>query len=120
VLKAGSLIGGNAPEDANGAGGGGGIYNNSGTVTLETGSRIAGNIATQGGGIYNDSGWVTLQADSRIDSNNADDGGGIYSFAGPVTLQTGALVCSNTPAHKQCSGAITGTCPFPAETCDSD
>jgi hypothetical protein len=94
ILEAGSLVGGDTPADANSTSvEGGGIYNfQGGTVTLQDGSRVAGNSAT-------------------------DEGGGIYN-ASTVILATNALVCDNTQGvGNQCGGPapVTGQCPNPSD-----
>ena len=78
---------------------GGGI-DNFGTLTLEAGSRVSGNVAGGGGGgIFNFSdGEVTLEAGSIVgganagDGNTADKGGGIFNnigFGATVTVGSG-------------------------------
>jgi hypothetical protein len=95
ILGAGSVIGGTTPAEANTARFGGGIFNGViGTVTLQDGSRVTGNIATTNGGGIDNSGTLTVAAQ--------------------------ALVCNNTPLENpddQCigPGSITGNCPNPAD-----
>jgi hypothetical protein len=76
----------------NSGGGGGGIYNYFGTLTL-TDTTVSHNIAGGGGGglynyfgggIYNFGGTLTLN-DSTVSDNTAAYGGGIYN-EGPLTL----------------------------------
>lgn len=103
-------------------GGGGGIYN-FGTLMLETGSIVGGDMAADansarvGGGIYNSFGEMTLQDGSRVTGNSAiENGGGIASFNSTETVGLGALICNNAPSDKQCAGSFTGpgACPNPS------
>ena len=53
---------------------GGGIYNDTGTLTL-TNSTLTANSAVFGGGLYNNGGIVTV-TNSTLSGNSASDGGG--------------------------------------------
>jgi hypothetical protein len=117
----GSLSGNTADE-------GGGVYVNSGKVTV-SGSTLSNNHARgsasndpgngDGGGIYNLNGTLTLQDDSNrnqtvLSGNTADgSGGAILNSSGSVTVSNGALsgnsalgTASNNPA----SGDGGGVC----------
>jgi hypothetical protein len=77
---------------------GGGIYNDSGVVTL-TDSTVSGNTASDGGGIFNVSGeffGVVELTNSTVSDNFASEGGGIYNDGGTVTL-TNSTVSDNIP-----------------------
>lgn len=142
TLKAGSVVGGDTPQEANQAVVGGGI-GSTGTVILESGSRVAGNIATiagggiymngsttlqagsevtgnssggEGGGIHCDSFQLTVKAGSRVSDNTALSGGGISTYLQcTATVESGGLVCDNGPTDGQCggNGAFSGDCPSP-------
>jgi len=75
---------------------GGGIYS-SGTLILKN-SVVSSNIAQDqslgGGGIYNDSGKVSLDR-SQLVSNLAFEGGGIYSDSGMVNIVDQSVVSGN-------------------------
>jgi predicted outer membrane repeat protein len=93
-------------KNRSGSQGGGGIYNNSGTIHI-TNSQIIGNeTEDNGGGVYNgtsvttDPGNVTFDATTRVENNEAVTGGGIYN-EGNVSLN-GAVVTGNTPNN--CDG----------------
>ena len=93
-----NIVSGNLAGD-----GGGGIYNQGGTVSL-TNSTISGNMAhianggAQGGAIHNNLGTISI-ASSTIAGNSADQGGGIYhSNGGGVTLQN-SIIAQNTSAN---------------------
>lgn len=87
-----STAGGNTANDQ-----GGGIHNQQGgTATLQNGSRITGNTAggsDGGGGIYNDSSSLTLD-DSRV-TGNLGGGGIVNTNGGTVTLQNSSNVSEN-------------------------
>ncbi|MGI8854995.1 MAG: choice-of-anchor Q domain-containing protein [Thermomicrobiales bacterium] len=107
----GSDIGGTTAGYGNTASGsGGGIYN-TGTLTLQGGTRILANTANGttatdgGGGLYNDydginagSGVLVVDA-SAVGvagyGNTAHRGGGIYSRGGIVTIRDGSSVSAN-------------------------
>jgi hypothetical protein len=71
---------------------GGGIYNEGGTVTLDS-STASGNLALNGGGIYNQGGIVTLEGSSNVSGNAAigKGGGGIYNESGTATLNSSTV-----------------------------
>ncbi len=75
-------------------GGGGGIFNNEGTLSLDK-VIVSNNFATDGGGIHNEKGTVTVD-DSTISNNEVTkDGAGIYNYDGTVTIQNGSLINKN-------------------------
>lgn len=118
LMMSGSIVGGYEEDQANEAGNaGGGVMLERGSVTMEAGSNVAGNVGKYGGGIYvsNNDTTLKVKSGSRIVSNTGDvvGGGGLYSNGG-ADVENGALVCDNTPANSQCAGAITGACPQPA------
>jgi hypothetical protein len=84
---------------SNTANSGGGIYN-AGTATLQAGSRVENNGATQvGGGIRNGSGTMTLKIGSRVTSNTAgfvNGGGGVHESGGEVSVADSLIVTLNT------------------------
>ncbi len=113
-----TITGGNANEGGNGNLGGG-IFNNGGTLTLESttvsdnrsidasGGGIFNNggililrrcavhgnhaVNASGGGIYNNSGSVTLE-NTTLAGNHADlDGGGVFNFGGSVGAENATL-----------------------------
>ncbi|MEU1625045.1 right-handed parallel beta-helix repeat-containing protein [Streptomyces sp. NPDC020096] len=80
--------------DAPGEGGGGGILNSGGTLTLEH-STVKGNTAHGGGGLSNiESGTMTVEHSTVKDNTAADESGGIFSNA-TLTL-TDSTVRDNT------------------------
>ena len=75
---------------------GGGIYNESGTVTM-SGGTISENTSESGGGIYNYQGTVTMSG-GTISKNTAiysAEGGGIFNWEGTVTISDG-IISENT------------------------
>jgi hypothetical protein len=87
-------------------GGGGGIFNNGGTLTLDH-TTLSGNHADNsnlgGGGISNNGGTVTLDH-STLSDNHADDsfsgGGGISNIRGTVTLDHSTLSGNHADGSK--------------------
>ena len=84
---------------ANGRGaGGGGIYNNAGTVAV-TNSTLSGNsapyVSTSGGGIENNNGTLTV-TNSTLSGNSADyKGGGIHNWNGGTLTVTNSTLSGN-------------------------
>ena len=97
---------------------GGGIYNDSGTVTLKD-TVVRGNTASNdGGGIYNYAGTVTLKGSSSVSGNTADQrGGGIFSYAGTVALKNSSSVSGNTASQQ--GGGIFNTFATAVVGCDA-
>jgi hypothetical protein len=88
VTVTGSTITGNTVGVGSSSGGfGGGISNESGTLSV-VGSVVSNNVARggDGGGIDNENGTVTVTG-SMIAGNTAGSGGGLNTFGGTVTLQ---------------------------------
>ncbi len=94
--------------------GGGGIYNDSGTVSLNQ-SQLVGNLAFEGGGIYSDSGTVNITNQSVVSGNIANEvsdvphgGGGINSLGADgnalVTIQDSFVIGNSAP--KSVAGGI--------------
>ena len=88
--------------------GGGGIYNDSGKVSLDH-SQLVSNLAFEGGGIYSDSGMVNIVDQSVISGNVATEvsdvphgGGGINSLdsngGALVTIKDSFIVGNQAPA----------------------
>ena len=74
-------------------GGGTGIFNFHGIVTLDGSTRVSGNTAR---GIAQSTGNLTLNDQSTVSGNSATVGGaGIYTFRGTVTLNDAASVTGN-------------------------
>ena len=80
---------------------GGGVYNQSSTVSILD-SNITGNEASDGGGVFNDTGVLLLQ-NSTVSQNQAnangtserDGGGGLYNKDGHVTIDN-SQISANT------------------------
>ncbi|MEY2526319.1 MAG: hypothetical protein QOE73_1090 [Verrucomicrobiota bacterium] len=103
----GNIVSGNLAGD-----GGGGIYNQGGTVSL-TNSTISGNMAhianggAQGGAIRNNLGTATL-INTTIASNSADFGGGIYnSNSGTVNAFNTIIALNTSPSGPDVNGPLT-------------
>ncbi len=72
---------------------GGGIWNESGTLTL-TNSTVRDNVSWDfGGGIYNNTGQTTTLINSTVSGNLAffADGGGLYNYGGTLNITDSAL-----------------------------
>jgi CSLREA domain-containing protein len=102
-----NIVSGNLAGD-----GGGGIYNQGGTVSL-TNSTLSGNMAhianggAQGGAIHNNLGTATLIS-TTIASNSADFGGGIYNSNSGTVYSGSTIIALNTsPSGPDVNGPFT-------------
>ena len=77
--------------------GGGGFYNNGGTVSI-SGATFSDNTAPQGGGIYANAGALTI-VDSTLSGNSVTGsfgpGGGLYENGGTLTV-TNSTIAANS------------------------
>ncbi len=90
-------------QNGNTAGAGGGIYNDSGTLSV-TDSTISGNSAPSGGGIWNYLGGTLTVTDSTISGNSAANyGGGVCNHWGGTANVTNSTISGNSAAF---SGGI--------------
>ncbi len=98
-LTGGSITGNTA------TGRGGGIYLNTGTVTLSGSVKITDNTVTgtnltdasvgAGGGIYVNSGTLNIKQGTEITGNTSIRGGGIYQYNGTINM-TGGQITGNS------------------------
>lgn len=103
--------------------GGGGIYNASGTATLDH-SLLVGNLAPEGGGLYNDGGVVNIVNQSVVSGNVASEmnasiphgGGGINSIgSAELTIQDSYFIGNQAPGtsgggiYNQAKLTVTGS-----------
>ncbi|MDX1409564.1 MAG: hypothetical protein R3330_15560, partial [Saprospiraceae bacterium] len=79
---------------------GGGILNDSGTLTV-TNSTFSGNFASNNGGaITNNIGGTLTVANSTISGNTANsNGGGIYNASGTVTVTNSTFSNNSSPSN---------------------
>jgi hypothetical protein len=84
-----------------------GIQNNGGTVSV-TNSTISGNMARSGngGGIVN-SGATTLTNSTIADNSASGSGGGVHNFSGTVTSKNTIIALNNAPSGPNINGALT-------------
>jgi CSLREA domain-containing protein len=80
---------------------------------------ISGNVASGGGGVYVQRGSLTVQnstvSDNSISGNNYNDGGGIYLFAGigdTLTIDDSAISGNSTSGTYSNGGGISTTAPL--------
>ena len=118
TIKNLKITGGYASKDAVG---GGGLYTK-GDVTLSDGTIVSGNYSGScGGGIYNDSKTLTIESGVEISGNSEKGvtscgGGGIFNYGGTVIIK-GGVIKSNSADHD--GGAIyneDGTCYIYGDT----
>jgi len=108
IKAEGSLTLKNIKLDGAKKGGGGVFVADSGTMTMNDGSTISGNIAGSsdimpcaGGGVYVDGGSLTMNNGSTISGNIGNignhngAGGGVYVHGGTLTMNTGSVISGN-------------------------
>jgi predicted outer membrane repeat protein len=86
---------------------GGAIWNDTyAAVTLQQGSTLSGNSASIGGGIFNQSGTVTVSSCTFSSNSASFEGGAIYNAApyygaptGTVTIQQNSTLTGNSAAR---------------------
>ena len=85
--------------------GGGGIYVESGSLTLESGSITGNKTFDNGGGVYVGSGGTFTMKGGSITDNTADDGGGgVYVGSSCTFTMTGGFIGSTATPNKACMG----------------
>jgi hypothetical protein len=90
---------------SNGAGGGGGIFNEGGSLFV-AGTLIEDHVSSAGGAIHNASGGDTIVLGSELVSNTGGTGGGgIFSDSGSVDILDSTLA-ANTTDGPAVGGAI--------------
>jgi len=122
-----TTVSGNSTQSEGGcAGDGGGIFNQSGNVTIRNGSAINNNIANaggvcgflqdgNGGGIFNFVGTVVID-NSIVNDNQAMSefmatavgGGGIYNQGGDLTIRKGSTISGNLAVAGPLASASAG------------
>jgi hypothetical protein len=96
LMVRGSTLGNNS-VNAEASGLGGGIYNTGSGTAAVTDSALSGNFAQYGGGLANDSGTLTM-ASSSLSANSVGmfgEGGGIYNIQGTLTV-AGSRISGNS------------------------
>ncbi|MBR0496019.1 MAG: hypothetical protein IJJ71_07590, partial [Treponema sp.] len=99
TIESGVEISSNSENGNETEGGGGGIFNSSGTVIIKGGTIKTNSANHYGGAIYNESGTVYIYGDTLIGnvvsaaptdwyygSNKADNGGAIYNKSGNIYI----------------------------------
>ena len=85
--------------------GGGGIYVEDGSLTLESGSITGNKTLKNGGGVYVGSGCAFTMKGGSITGNTADDyGGGVYVGSSCTFTMTGGFIGSTATPNKACMG----------------
>lgn len=85
--------------------GGGGIYMEGGSLTLESGSITGNKTFKNGGGVYVGFGCTFTMKGGSITDNTADnDGGGVYVGSSCTFTMTGGFIGSTATPNKACMG----------------
>ncbi len=95
VHNLGTLVIGKSILSANSAGQGGALYNTeSGTATIEDGTRVTSGTASDGGGLFN-LGDLTVEA-SEVSGNWGTFGGGLFNWTGGMLTVSNSLIANNS------------------------
>ena len=93
----------------NAAGNGGGIYATGGTITVTSSAEINDNTANNGGGIYANGGTVDFSNGSISNNTATNDGGGIYVYSsGTFNISGSATMTGNNVENGQGGGVYQG------------
>ena len=91
--------------------GGGGIFNNGGTLIVDSSTLIDNSAVSNGGGIFNNE--TLILEDSTVTQNDAAVGGGVFTAADATTTVVGSTsVTGNTPDDFAGPGAVTNGTRF--------
>ncbi|SMP75586.1 Dockerin type I repeat-containing protein [Neorhodopirellula lusitana] len=98
-----TLDGNNAlGTDVTAAGNGGGLHISGAADSNITGGSVSGNIAArEGGGLWNDTGTMTIDAVTIVGNTSLggvasdDGGGGVFNNGGDLIVQNGTLIINN-------------------------
>lgn len=103
-------LNGTIVSDNTAANNGGGICNVMATLVVQNNSTIGeagvGNHATNGGGIYQNTGTVTVSASTVISNTATDDGGGIFNQAGVTTVDASTISGNTAESSYSAGGGI--------------
>ena len=94
IMKGGSIKANEVGAGAGNYSGGGGVYVNGGTFTMEDGEITQNNGLKYGGGVCVISGTLSMSG-GEISSNTVTDGGGVYVVAGATLEMTGGVISNN-------------------------
>ena len=89
--------------------GGGGIYVESGSLTLESGSITGNKTLKDGGGVYVGSGCTFTMLGGSITDNGAINGGGVYVSSGGIFTMRGGSISGNGKGETELGA---GVCDF--------
>ncbi|WP_286766513.1 choice-of-anchor Q domain-containing protein, partial [Rhodopirellula sp. UBA1907] len=96
----GGAISSNVASGDDASNGGGGLFNDGGTLNVidaVIGFNVADGASGSGGGILNDGGTLTISGNTTISNNTANRaGGGIEVTGGTINTITGATISSNS------------------------
>ena len=89
--------------------GGGGIYVEDGSLTLESGSITGNKTLKDGGGVYVGSGCTFTMLGGSITDNGAINGGGVYVSSGGIFTMRGGSISGNGKGETELGA---GVCDF--------
>ena len=89
--------------------GGGGIYVEGGSLTLESGSITGNKTLKDGGGVYVGSGCTFTMLGGSITDNGAINGGGVYVSSGGIFTMRGGSISGNGKGETELGA---GVCDF--------
>ena len=108
IMKGGSIKANEVGAGAGNYSGGGGVYVNGGTFTMEDGEITQNNGLKYGGGVCVISGTLSMSG-GEISSNTVTDGGGVYVVAGATLEMTGGVISNNAATGNGGGVNLSGT-----------
>ncbi len=109
IMKGGSIKANAVGAGAGNYSGGGGVYVNGGTFTMEDGEITQNNGLKYGGGVCVISGTLSMSGGEISSNTVTGDGGGVYVVAGATLEMTGGVISNNAATGNGGGVNLSGT-----------
>ena len=109
IMKGGSIKANDVGAGAPNFSGGGGVYVNGGTFTMEDGEITQNNGLKYGGGVCVISGTLSMSGGEISSNTVTGEGGGVYVVAGATLEMTGGVISNNAATGNGGGVNLSGT-----------
>lgn len=109
IMKGGSIKANAVGAGAGNYSGGGGVYVNGGTFTMEDGEITQNNGLKYGGGVCVISGTLSMSGGEISSNTVTGEGGGVYVVAGATLEMTGGVISNNAAIRNGGGVNLSGT-----------